>query len=116
MIQENKAVGGNPTPKKELTDKPSSFKDINFSDSSYSTNNSIESIERKICFFLLQNRGWNARHRIFDALGFDIREMDLAVRAVHHLGKHGIIDVKGNAIKANKKTAQCCRNMKAVPV
>ena len=88
--------------KKEITKYGSSFNDINLSDSLVCTNN-VHDAEEKICRFLLNHRGWISTKRLFENLNLDIQKM---LECVRSLGKTGYIDIKSNAVRANKKTKE----------
>jgi len=85
--------------KKEVPEYDSSFKNINLSDSSVSTNY-IRDLEGKILTYLCEHKGWISTCRLFEKLGLEILGMNAAARAIHNLGRRGIIEIRANAVRA----------------
>jgi predicted transcriptional regulator len=85
-----------PSPAREETKKEGL---LNVSASSY-IYLSIEDVENKILKHLCDNRGWISTKRLFENLGLDVLGMSTAARAIHQLGKRGIIELKANAVRA----------------
>jgi len=93
MIAKDKAPGGNPEPENQTIGLTNSY-------SSNYLNVSVASLENKILVYLTDHKGWISTHRLFEKLGLEILGMNAAARAIHNLGRRGIIEIRANAVRA----------------
>jgi len=63
-------------------------------------NLSIVDLEGKILTYLCAHKGWISTHRLFEKLGLEIMGMNTAARAIHNLGRRGIVEIRANAVRA----------------